>query len=634
MKRIHILESTLRYLLDEGRNAEKAKQKTIAVMKNYLSQNGVQGEQLEAMAMEYENSLKEWLFHANMPDSIIRLEPIMANVAMQLDFTPKNRDTEELYRLKDITNYIIANYKKDDFPIALNKLTLDNTSFDSLNELFGSAMDKSKGSWKPSDNGKPKPHYTVKRLDTFEEARMYHRYTQNICYLGGKETWNDYTSKGKNAVYVLLRDGWEDIPAEHDANTPYDDYGESMVFVIIRPDGKVAYSNTRWNHNTNGKGPIDVDQSFTENMKKVSDMLQTDYRNVLKPYTEEELLGREGIKLSTLRKWISEGKDILQLCEHEEFTDKLYKCYLSEDRFVIYNHETKEITPSYGIVLSYVYPFNYSVAWIVQDNDESYAIINTDGEQISDWLDDINDIDDFILYKDIYGKQKLLAKIYNFEGLETFIDINGKQICDWYDEVSYFINGYAKIYDDKLGYSFINTDGKRICGWYEEAENFHDGVAIVQPIGYDYMTLIDITGSEFGCKFQDIYSFKDGFMAQLLDDKWVFINKQGQQIGGKYDKINDFHDGLASVQRGDGNWSFINTKGQQICGWYDRVNNFHNGFCTVVKGLHRYYMDTNGNLYDFDTMKPISSQNESYLRLNNLIAETLQKSIRNYLLYN
>ena len=136
MKKIHILENALRYLIDEGRNAEKAKQKTIAVMKNYLSQNGIQGEQLEAMAAEYEHSLKEWLFHANIPDSVIRLEPIMANVAMQLGFTPKDKDTEELSRLRNITWYILENYRNEGFPIALNKLTLDNTSFDRLNELF------------------------------------------------------------------------------------------------------------------------------------------------------------------------------------------------------------------------------------------------------------------------------------------------------------------------------------------------------------------------------------------------------------------------------------------------------------------------------------------------------------------
>ena len=308
MKRIHILESTLRYLLEEGRNAEKAKQKTIAVMKNYLSQNGIQGEQLESMAMEYEHSFKEWLFHANMPDSIIRLEPIMANVAMQLGFTPKKKDTEELYRLKDITNYIIENYDKEGFPIALNKLTLKNTNWNKLNDLFGNAVDTIANSANSNIKKKSKYHYTVKRLNTFDEASKYYPYTQNICYLKSEETWNDYTYDGKNAVYVLLRNGWKNTPAEHGKNTPYDDYGESMVFVIIRPDGKVAYTNTRWNHDTNNCGPRDVDQSFSDKMGEISDMLHTDYRNVLKPYTKEELSKKGFINISIIRKWASEGK--------------------------------------------------------------------------------------------------------------------------------------------------------------------------------------------------------------------------------------------------------------------------------------------------------------------------------------
>ena len=389
MKKIHILENALRYILEEGRNAEKAKQKTIAVMKNYLSQNGVQGEQLETMAMEYEHSLKEWLFHANMPDSIIRLEPIMANVAMQLGFTPKDRDTEELYRLKDITNYIIANYKNEDFPIALNKLTIDNTSFDSLNELFGSAMDASKGSWKPSNDGKPKPHYTVKRLDTFEEAHKYHPYTQDICYLKNESTWNDYTVHGKNSVYVLLRDGWEDIPAEHGKNTPYDDYGESMVFVIIRPDGKVAYSNTRWNHNTNGKGPIDVDQSFTENMDKISDMLQTDYRNVLKASDmchdltqKAEQLLQKGWKYD-INKLFDKVRD---LGENRQSISLGY--WMN-----IIDMQNKLLSPNQWF--NFIGEFSEGFARVADgEHQQRWSFINTKGQQIGGWYTYVDNFED------------------------------------------------------------------------------------------------------------------------------------------------------------------------------------------------------------------------------------------------
>ena len=589
MKRIHILESTLRYLLDEGRNAEKAKQKTIAVMKNYLSQNGVQGEQLEAMAMEYENSLKEWLFHANMPDSIIRLEPIMANVAMQLGFTPKDRDTEELYRLKDITNYIIANYQKDDFPIALNKLTLDNTSFDSLNELFGSAMDKSKGSWKPSDNDNPKPHYTVKRLDTFEEAHKYCRYTsslQPICYLQGIKDWNNYTSNGKNAVYVLLRDGWKSVPEIHGVNTPYDDYGVSMIFVIIRPNGEIAYTNTRWNHDTLGNGPIDIDQSFTDT--QITDILQMNYKSMLKPYTEEELINNGFISLSKLRKWVADGENIEKLCRLVlPITNKLYRCLLGQDNFIIYNTETKEIIPYGDLTL----------------------IANSD----------------FF---------KGYAKIQREDGKWSFINTDGKQIGDWYKSVSNFENGYACVRRADWSASFINTEGQQVCDWYKFITPFHNGFASIMR-GDGKWSFINTKLEHIGGLYIDIRAFTNGFAAvQREDGKWSFINTDGKQIGDWYQANENFNeDGIAKVQRDDDKLSFINTQGKRICGWLDYTQDFNNGITIVKFDNHIYYMNIYGELFDFNTKQPISPQNESYRRLNNLISESLYSSIQKYLLH-
>lgn len=688
MKKIHILENALRCLLDEGRNAEKAKQKTIAVMKSYLSQNGIQDRQLESMAMEYENSFKDWLFHANMPDSIIRLEPIMANVAMQLGFTPQNRSTEELYRLKDITNYIIVNYNKEDFPIALNKLTLDNTTFERLNEVFGNAIDASKGAWKPSNDSKPKPHYTVKRLDTFEEAHKYYPYTQDICYLGGENTWINYTDGGRNAVYVLLRDGWQNVPAEHGENTPYDDYGKSMVFVIVRPDGDIAYTNTRWNHNTNGNGPIDVDQSFTDNMNDVSDMLQTDYRNILKPYTDEELIVKGLITIPMLRQWIAEGKDILQMCKNEQLSDKLYKCYIDRSQFIIYNNETYEITPAKGDGLRYVNDFRDNIAVIMNNNDEC-SFINTNGKQICGW------------YENVKSFSEGFAAVEEDEQW-SFINMKGQRICGWYYYVISFRYGFAAVQRENEKWSLINTDGKLICGWYENVDRFYNGFAKVQREDNKW-SFINTQGKQIGDWYKDVSPFKNGFAkVQREDGKWSFINTQGQQMNKLYRSVENFYNGLAKVQREDGKWSFvnereeqfkdwyksvgefengytwvenddykfslINDKGEQICGWYkgidifyegyarierddgkysfintkgqrmfrwfDAANNFRNGLAYVVLNHYTYCIDTKGNLYDPKTKQPISVQNESYMRLSNLITEALHTSIRDYLLYN
>ena len=93
MKRIHILESTLRYLLDEGKNAEKAKLETYKVIEKFFGYaswlnypfNDEAANPNHLSIRDYiENKLRELLFHANCPDAFIRLEPIIMNVALHL----------------------------------------------------------------------------------------------------------------------------------------------------------------------------------------------------------------------------------------------------------------------------------------------------------------------------------------------------------------------------------------------------------------------------------------------------------------------------------------------------------------------------------------------------------------------
>ena len=59
--------------------------------------------------------------------------------------------------------------------------------------------------------------------------------------------WDSYTLEGKNTVYFCLRDGFEDVPAEPGENCPLDEYGTSMIAVIVDPDGDLCTATPRWN---------------------------------------------------------------------------------------------------------------------------------------------------------------------------------------------------------------------------------------------------------------------------------------------------------------------------------------------------------------------------------------------------
>ena len=635
MKKIHILENALRYLLDEGRNAEKAKQKTIAVMKGYLSQNGVQGRQLESMAMEYENSFKEWLFHANMPDSIIRLEPIMANVAIQLGFTPTNKDTRELYRLKSIANYIIANYQKEGFPIALNKLTLNNTSFESLNELFGNAIDSQRAADKAASKSYGQdmnPNYSVVRLNTFEEANEYYPYTQDICYLGCEETWDNYTNDDMYTVYVILRNDWEDVPEEHGKNTPYDNYGLSMIFVIVNLDGDIAYSNTRWNHDTNGLGPRDVDQSFTKSM--ISKLLHVDFDSVFVSKYNKELLQKKFASLT------HKAQFICRQCKriHTSFLSR-FEAYdgLNSSYIAVYLDGFWNIVDNDGNIM-FPNEWFFSVRRLAQDViyicnvRDKVNLLNNECKFINGGKEWYNNAEEF--YKNIIF-------VENNNELCNLLFPNGNLIGDgqqWFKEINYFKDGFAKIMLPNKLWNFTDENGNIISPnlWFKSVTNFYNGLAEVER--------------------------EDG-LCNLLAPNGQLIN------GGKqwFKSIDSFYDGFAEVENEKGQTNLMRTDGNLINGgkeWFESIHSmFIYGYTKVMRSDKLLnLMDKNGNyinggkewfqkikLRDDDKwevqrqdgticlldihgkLHPLTESR--YLNINQLIENHLHMSIRDYLLY-
>lgn len=104
---------------------------------------------------------------------------------------------------------------------------------------------------------------------TYDEAVEYGNLSYSmgkICYTQDEDTWDKYTNYDVCSVYVLLRkdlanilvDQSNDEPEVHTQgklipNCPnyngYDDYGLSMLFVIVdKRTGNLRTVNTRWNH--------------------------------------------------------------------------------------------------------------------------------------------------------------------------------------------------------------------------------------------------------------------------------------------------------------------------------------------------------------------------------------------------
>ena len=97
--------------------------------------------------------------------------------------------------------------------------------------------------------------------------------------------------------------------------------------------------------------------------------------------------------------------------------------------------------------------------------------------------------------------------------------------------------------------------------------------------------------------FDRCFDFLDGFARVKLNDKYNFINTNGQLISDTwFDYCGDFYDGFAIVELND-KWNFINTNGQLISDtWFDRCFDFLDGFARVKLNDKYNYINNNGQL--------------------------------------
>lgn len=97
-------------------------------------------------------------------------------------------------------------------------------------------------------------NYRIVRIDSFEESSKYSKYTDfensngHWCLTYNESMYNSYTENGIDQIYFCLRDGFENLTPQPGKNCPLDDYGLSMLCVIVNPNGLLKSCTCRWNH--------------------------------------------------------------------------------------------------------------------------------------------------------------------------------------------------------------------------------------------------------------------------------------------------------------------------------------------------------------------------------------------------
>ena len=111
-------------------------------------------------------------------------------------------------------------------------------------------------------------------------------------------------------------------------------------------------------------------------------------------------------------------------------------------------------------------------------------------------------------------------------------------------------------------------------------------------------------------KYDKVQDFSEGLAAVKLKGKWGCINNSGKEVVPlKYDNVWDFEEGLAGVIL-KGKWGFIDKSGKEVVPLkYNDIFNFHEGLAMVILNGKKSYINKSGkevvppkydNVWDFE----------------------------------
>ena len=402
-----------------------------------------------------------------MTNADMKYLPVVAKLAYsdEVGFDKRNDNGNEI----GILLKIVGLFKKNDTLFQKVKANINNITFNQLYEQLKPQLEQSSMiDTHNANHVKTRDDYDVVEVPDFQTANFYGNKScsvSKLCYTQNEHTWNEYTKNGINKVYVCLKHGWENIPEEVGEGNPYDEYGTSMIFVFIDPEGNITTSNCRWNHRTEGEYEGSVDHAFTKTT--LCETIGKRFDETFKPHSTEYLMKKGYIPFDTVQKLLDNGEkpeEIFNYCG--DFYNGI-ACVKLNGKYNYINTNNQLISKTW-----FDYGGYFRKGFACVELYGKYNFINANGQIISDtWFDDC-----YAFYNDF--------AVVRLNGKWNFINTDGQIISNtWFDGCGIFKNGFARV-ELNNKYNFINTNGQLLSNtWFDDCGGFDDGFAIVKLNG-------------------------------------------------------------------------------------------------------------------------------------------------------
>ena len=201
-------------------------------------------------------------------------------------FDEMRRNPHEMVRMGNKLNGILKIISVEPHLSEYDR-NLNGLSFKELDIRFSESVKKnlsddkekiSKGSYSRNND------YDIIRINDFEDATKYGNYTSwCVTQPSGKNNYNTYTHNNLGVFYFCLKKGFENVPKQRSEDCPLDEYGLSMIAILVGDDGSLWHCTCRWNHDNGGNDSI-------MNTEQISELLGVNFYEVLKHRSIEELM--------------------------------------------------------------------------------------------------------------------------------------------------------------------------------------------------------------------------------------------------------------------------------------------------------------------------------------------------------
>ncbi len=253
----------------------------------------------------------------------------------------------------------------------------------------------------------------------------------------------------------------------------------------------------------------------------------------------------------------------------------------AKDGLMGYINDNGELMGEYAYEMAY--PYSNEIALVLKD--QKYGFINTSGEYVAE--------PQFDEASSFYKKENV-AVVIN-KGKKAVLNADGELITDWYTNVQVKDYGILKV-ENNGQFAVFNLEGEIISDWYDEIGKIKEGITKVrQQNKYGF---IRITGEEFIAPiYMQVADFQNGFASVKQNDYFQIINMDGELLTDEqFDDAGSFSNNRIRVKKEE-KWAYLDPSGMIVVDYqYDDAADFMGEYAGIEQDKKYGLIDVNGNL--------------------------------------